>query len=111
MPLTDLGDAEQQARVRHPAEPLITLVPGPEVLLVLPANRALEINSPGAAIRIEVQRAERDFELDGPAVLTHLDPGVPDPVPGPVVAAAGAHERVGHETRRVHLEKVAGLLV
>ena len=61
-------------------------------------------------VGIEVQRAERNLDLEGPADLAAPHLRVPDAVPLAVLKA-GAAQRVAHQPRRVHLEEVARLLV
>ena len=55
--------------VRHPAQPLVARPSRPDALLVLAPDGALKVDAPGVAVRIEVQRAERNLDLDRPADL------------------------------------------
>src|SRR5207244_4385622 len=98
------------ARVGHAIESLVSRPSHPDAVLVLAADRALEVDAPRVDVRIEVERAERDFDLDGPADLAVVDPRIPDAIPR-AVHAVDAKDRIGHEARRVHLEEIAGALV
>ena len=97
-------------RVGHAVEALVARPSHPDAVFVLPAHRALEVDAPGVVVGIEVERAEGDLDLDGPADLAVADARVPDAVPR-AVHAVDAEHGVGHQARRVHLEEVAGALV
>ena len=107
----DVVQSHQQAGIGHPAQALVALVAGPQQLLLLAADRPLEVDAPRGRIRIERDRPEGNVDFDGPANLALPDAGVPDAVPLAVVGAARPHQRVGHQPGGVHLEEVAGLLV
>ena len=108
--LIEIPEADEPPRVRQPVQTLVASPPRPEAVLVLAAHRPLEVDAPGVRVRIEVERAERNFDFERPADAAVPDLGVPDAVPLPV-REAGAAQRVAHQARRVHFEEVAGLLI
>src|SRR5688572_27569749 len=93
--LRHVADAGHQASVAHPAQPLVARPSHPEALLVLAPDRALKVDAPGVAVRVEVQRAERNLDLECPADLAALMPRIPDPIPLAIVAV-DAQVRIGH---------------
>ena len=108
--LADVSNSGHEPGVRHSPQSLVARPPHPDAVLVLATNRALEVDAPLVAVRIEVQRAKGDFNLDRPPEGVAIHARIPDAVPLPVVDAA-AHQRITHQTRRVHLEEVSGARV
>src|SRR6185436_1323124 len=108
--LRDVADALDVARVRHPVEALVARPSHPDAVFVLAPHRALEVDAPGVGVGVEVQGAEGDLDLDGPADLAVPHARVPDAVPG-AVHAVDAEHRIGHEPGRVHLEEIPGTLI
>ena len=110
-PRADVAETDQQARVGHPAQALVALIAGPQQLLLLAPDRPLKVHAPCRGIRVERDGSERDVDLDGPADLALVHPGIPDAVPLPIAAASRPHQRVGHQAGGVHLEEIPRLLV
>src|SRR4030095_6899414 len=81
VPLRDVADAGHMAGVVHPLQPLVAGPSGPDARLCRPLHRAIEVESPGIAVRVEVQRAERNLDLERPALFGASRTGVPDAVP------------------------------
>ena len=108
--MADVGDAGDESRVLQTLESLVEQIACPEVLLVLAAHGALEINAPGRRARIEADRAKGNLDLEDPANLTPADLRIPDGVPV-AVASCRAEQLIGHQSRGVHLEEVPVLLV
>jgi hypothetical protein len=95
--LGDVVEANQQTCVRQPVQPLVAQPAAPEALLVLAPHRALEVDPPRLGIRIEVERAEGDLDLERPAGGAAQRLARPDPVPLPVVEIRAA-KGVPHQT-------------
>ncbi len=107
MPLGHVSNAGHQTGIAHPVQPLVSWPAHPDVLFVLAGNRAAEVEAPRVAIRVEIQRPERNFDLECPPNLAAGRSGVPDPVPLPVVCIARP-QCVRHRAQRVHLEPIGG---
>jgi hypothetical protein len=75
-----------------------------------PAYGSLKVDPPRVAVRIEVERTERDDDLQRPPDLAAQHPRVPDPVPFPVFAV-DPEERIRHQSRGIHLEEITGAAV
>src|SRR5262245_21473690 len=106
MSLCGAADAGEEPGVAHAAQPLVPRPSHPDALFVPRADGALKVDAPPLAGGIEVERAERNRDLEGPSDLAAGGARVPDAVPFPVLAV-DPEQRVSHETRRVHLEEVA----
>ena len=96
-------------RVHWTEQAFVEVVAAPQTLFLIAPHRTLEIDSPRIAARIEVERAERDLDLGGPAAIVARDADVPDSVPGFVhpAPASRAQKPVAEKPCRVRLEEIS----
>src|SRR5262249_40234866 len=96
-------EVRQLAALRDALEAVDAKVRPPEILLVLPANEAAEVDAERRVGRgLEIQGRERDGDRRGPAVRGYPRLGAPDAVPVRVVdLALVADERVELRAERI----------
>src|SRR5688572_30669898 len=63
VPLSYLPDAADEPGVRHPLEPLVPRPATPDTVFVFSLDRALEVDAPGVAVRVEVEGPERKCDF------------------------------------------------
>ena len=85
------GQPLELAGERDPVQVELARERGPEHLFVLGTDIPLEVHTPGLIVRGRVaQRAKRDSDLGGPALVVNLGTHLPDSVPVQVEAAPRA---------------------
>ena len=67
MSLRHFVDTGYQARVGHALQTLVARPAAPDAHLVLALDRALEVDAPGIAVRVEVVRPERELDFERPS--------------------------------------------
>jgi hypothetical protein len=105
--LGDVGEAGHASGVGHPVEALVTRPARPDAVFVSARERARDVDAPRVAVRVEVERAERDLNLEAPRVFAAMHAEVPDAVPLAILAV-DAEQRVGQRAGGICFEEISG---